>query len=512
LPPGWATARLDELFATITDGDHQPPPQALTGVPFVVIGDIRDGVVDLSDARFVQSAYYESLPDQKKPHRGDLLYTVTGSFGIPVVVGSDAPFCVQRHIAILKPDHATNVRYVALALSTNAALRQATAVATGTAQKTVGLARLRAITIPLAPTNQQERIVEALDSLLSRLDAAVASLESAERRLKAYRASVLKAAVEGRLMPTEAELARKDVRSYEPADVLLERILKQRRRYWEESELAKMKTAGKTPKDDRWKAKYSEPEPPDVDNLPGLPEGWYWATLDQISTLVRNGHSTPPKASSGVRTLRISAVRPLAIDFEDVRYLPGRPSEYADDLVEEGDLLFTRYNGTPALVGVCGRVRFLDRETVHPDKLIKVRLLDSTMSAFIEIASNAGLSRRHVESRTRTTAGQAGISGTDLKQMPIPLPPQAEQERIRSTVEGLLTIEGATRRDIESGLRRCAALRQAVLRSAFEGSLVDRDDADESADALLARIQAERKAAAPTATKAKHSRRLKAAS
>ena len=115
------------------------------------------------------------------------------------------------------------------------------------------------ITLPLPPMPEQQRIVEAIDSYLTRLDDAVASLERAQAKLKAYRASVLKAAVEGRLVPTEASLARAEKRDYEPADVLLARILKERRRRWEEAELARLKAAGKTPKDDKWKAKYEEP-------------------------------------------------------------------------------------------------------------------------------------------------------------------------------------------------------------------------------------------------------------
>lgn len=366
------------------------------------------------------------------------------------------------------------------------------------------------VTIP--PAAEQQRIVEVLDAHFSRLDAAVAGLDAAQRRLKAYRSSVLKAAVEGRLVPTEAELARKEGRSYESANVLLQRILQERRRNWESGELAKMKAAGKSPVDDRWKKKYRDPAPPPASMLPSLPQGWCWATLDQLSILVRNGHPAPPRESAGIRTLRISAVRPLAVDFQDVRYLAGRPEDFADDLVDIDDLLFTRYNGTPSLVGVCGRVRFLDRPTVHPDKLIKVRLVSAAASPFIEIAANAGKSRRHVESRTRTTAGQAGISGADLKQMPVPLPPREEQERIWSTVEALLTVEATTRRDIDLALRRCTALRQALLKAAFEGTLVDQRSDDEPADVLLARIRSERESAQVTKPKAKRQRKLKAAS
>ena len=140
-----------------------------------------------------------------------------------------------------------------------------------------------------AATPEQHRIVEAIESYFTRLDDAVATLERVQRNLKRYRASVLKAAVEGRLVPTEAELARAEGRDYEPASVLLERILAERRRRWEEAELAKMKAKGKTPKDDKWKAKYKEPVAPDTSNLPDLPEGWCWATVEQLASTVATG-------------------------------------------------------------------------------------------------------------------------------------------------------------------------------------------------------------------------------
>jgi type I restriction enzyme S subunit len=131
--------------------------------------------------------------------------------------------------------------------------------------------------VPIPPRSEQDRIVSILDTEISRIDAAIEGLKRVQANLKRYRASVLKAAVEGRLVPTEAELARQEGRDYEPASVLLAGILAERRRRWEEAELAKMKAKGKTPKNDKWKAKYKEPAAPDTDGLPELPEGWCWA-------------------------------------------------------------------------------------------------------------------------------------------------------------------------------------------------------------------------------------------
>ncbi len=140
----------------------------------------------------------------------------------------------------------------------------------GTTRLKLSQAPMCRIPLLVPPLPEQHRIVDAIESYFTRLDDAVATLERVQRNLKRYRASVLKAAVEGRLVPTEAELARADGRDYEPASVLLERILAERRRRWQE--------AG-------GRSKYEEPAVPDTTELPELPEGWCWATADTLADL-----------------------------------------------------------------------------------------------------------------------------------------------------------------------------------------------------------------------------------
>ena len=141
---------------------------------------------------------------------------------------------------------------------------------------------MRDLLIPLPPRLEQDRIVSQIEALLTDLDAAVAALKRVQANLKRYRASVLKAACEGRLVPTEAELARKEGRSYESGEQLLQRILKERRAKWEADQLVKMHASGKPPKNDDWKKKYKDPAPPDTTGLPELPEGWTWSTAEYL--------------------------------------------------------------------------------------------------------------------------------------------------------------------------------------------------------------------------------------
>ena len=169
-----------------------------------------------------------------------------------------------------------------------------------------------------------------------------------------------------------------------------------------------------------------------------LPPGWEPATLGEIVESLRNGISMKPDAEQGLAILKISAVRPMNLRPEERRYLAPAPEHGAYQLAA-GDLLFTRYNGNPSLVGVCAMVPELNEELVYPDKLIRARLKPGFHPPFFELAVNHGASRHWAQSRVRTTAGQCGISGADLKSMPVPVAPLAEQRRIVAEIEKQFT-------------------------------------------------------------------------
>jgi type I restriction enzyme S subunit len=195
---------------------------------------------------------------------------------------------------------------------------------------------------------------------------------------------------------------------------------------------------------------------------------WTQALLGEIASSVRNGISKKPDADSGIRILRISAVRPLMLDPGDVRYLPGPLNEYESFRIDPGDVLFTRYNGSVDLVGVCALVPQLVQPTVYPDKLIRVRLpRDVLMPEFLVIAASTGDARAFIQSRIRTTAGQAGVSGADIKALPLRIPPLLEQRRIVAEVDRRLSILREVELEVEQSMLRGSVLRQSALHSAF---------------------------------------------
>jgi len=487
LPESWVEVPLGALL--VPAATINPAKCRVGHFAYVDIEALDNDVQRITSPKRIQSA---KAPSRARLHlrSGDVLFSLVRPYlrNLAVVppdldgaVGSTAFF-------VCRPGDGVDSRYLLNFLRRDAFIASVTTY--GNSPPAARDDEFQRLPVVIPPSGEQSRLADALDELFSDLDAGVAALTRVREKLKLYRASVLKAAVEGTLT---AEWRAQHPYT-ESATELLKRILHERRRRWEEDQLAKFKAKGQeAPKD--WKAKYKEPVAPSTANLPRLPDGWCWASVDRLTCEVRNGHSLKPDAASGVPILRISAVRPFALDMNDVRYLSGTASDYSESLVHSCDLLFTRYNGTRNLVGVCAIVPKINKVIVHPDKLIRARPLPAVaVPAFVALTANVGASRAFIEQRIRTTAGQAGVSGSDIKEMPIPLPPSAEQEAIVEAVEDQLSVIDHLEADLDAKLKNAQALRQAILRHAFTGQLVPQNPNDEPASELLKRIAAEREA------------------
>ena len=177
-----------------------PPPKAESGVPFIMISNINRNTIDWNNTAFVDRNYYESINEKRKPQKGDVLYTVTGSYGLPVLVDFETDFCFQRHIALLRPKPVITQKYLYYALMEPETYAQATKGATGTAQKTIGLGILRKMQIPFCENiAAQNAIVEDIENRLSVCDSIEQTVDIALQQAEAMRQSILKNAFEGRL-------------------------------------------------------------------------------------------------------------------------------------------------------------------------------------------------------------------------------------------------------------------------------------------------------------------------
>ena len=183
----WETVKLSECCSSIADGDHQPPPKAISGVPFVTISNINtSNQFDFNNTMFVPQEYYDNLDTKRKAVVGDVLYSVVGSFGIPVLIKEYNPFVFQRHIAILRPNEKVLPAFLYYTMLSKDFYAKADAVALGAAQRTVSLTSLRNIRIELPPVETQNRIVSILsayDDLIENNQKQIKLLEEAAQRL-----------------------------------------------------------------------------------------------------------------------------------------------------------------------------------------------------------------------------------------------------------------------------------------------------------------------------------------
>ena len=483
LPKGWAKARVDSLVQLVNGFAFKPTQWKSEGLPIIRIQNLNN-----NDAPFNYCP--EDLPDKIRVRNGDLLFAWSGtpgtSFGAHIWRGQDA--WLNQHIFKVNFNREyLDERYLRLAINQNldSYIRQAHGGA-GLAHITKG--RFEESRLPIAPLNEQSRIVAKIEELFSDLDAGVAALKRAKANLKRYRASVLKAAVEGKLT---AQWRAKHPAT-EPASALLARILKERRLKWEADQFAKFAAAKKEPPKN-WRDKYVEPTPPDTECVPELPEGWTVATVDQLMATITSGsRDWTQYYGSGTGTFIMAQnVRKGLLDLAYRQEV--NPPPYDRDRIRSqvvcNDLLVTIVGANTG--DVC-RVAIELPEHYVCQSVSLMRPVVASVAKYLEayfIADHGGQKyfRGYIYGQ-----GRPHLGFDDLRNTPVVLPPLHEQGQMIAEVEQHLSIIDAAERQIEHGLLRAARLRQSILKRAFKGKLVPQDPKDEPASALLERMRASR--------------------
>ncbi len=349
--------------------------------------------------------------------------------------------------------------------------------------------------LQVPPLREQRRIVARIDALFEEIDRGVESLRAAKNTIALYRQSLLKSAFEGRLT---AKWRVQNPDKLEDQDALLARIREERERLyraaldnWERA-IADWRQGGEKGRKPAKPKRPVWPEKCQFENLREVPYGWFYLPFEALACSIRNGISIKPDGIGPLKIFRISAVRPMAFDLADFRQTTDPNGDMEDYRLKYGDLVFTRYNGSRDYVGVSAMYRG-DGSHVYPDKLIRCKFSSDIINvAYLEAATNCGVSRSHLEGRIRTTAGQSGVSGNDIKTIPVPMCSPNEQAEIVRILDARFEAVELLNREVDANLVRADALRQSILKRAFAGQFVPQNPDDEPATAILERIWDER--------------------
>lgn len=501
LPRGWRTTTLREIaeiVGGVTKDTKKSQGQGFREVPYLRVANVQRGRLDLNELKLIAASEADIQKLSLQP--GDLLLNEGGDrdkLGRGWIWQGQLPVCIhQNHVFRARlQSHEIDPIYIAHFANSMAQSYFAEHGSQTTNLASISLTKLGSLPIQLPPPREQTRIVAKLEELLSDLDAGVAELKAAQKKLAQYRQSLLKAAVTGELTAKwRAAHALFKSDEAENGQQLLQRILTERRARWEAKQLAKFKAQGKTPPKDSQK-KYPEPVQPDTTGLPELPEGWVYASLDQLLLQLRSGSAeTSSRETTDFPVLKSSAVRPGSIDYSALNYLTLTQSRIENRL-ESGDLLISRLSGSVEYVGCCAQVFSLPAHGVqYPDRLFCGKLVThtETLGAYIVISVSSPYARAKIEKAAKSTAGHKRISLSDLHPFAIALPPLQEAQELIRLMDIALSEIAQQESAVRLALKQSTAQRQNILRAAFAGQLVPQDPNDEPASVLLARIRTER--------------------
>lgn len=450
IPPTWSWSTINDACLKVQDGTHFSPQNQLAqgAYKYITAKNVRPSGLDLSNVSYLAEDEHRAIYKRCDPKKGDVLLVKDGvNTGDAAVNTLDEEFSLLSSVCLLRPRPALLYsQFLRYYLLSPVGYRMLTGQMTGTAIKRIILGRIKGSPVPIAPLDEQRDIVAEIEKQFSRLDEAVANLKRVKANLKRYKASVLKSAVEGKL----TEDWRKQHPNVEPASKLLERILAERRAKW------------------NGRGQYAEPSAPETTDLASLPKSWKWATVEQLSTVVRGASPRPagdPRYFGG--SIPWITVGPITADKRP--YLTAVPETVTEEgkersrYIEPDTLLLTNSGATLGvpkitIIGGCindGVAALLD--VGQPLKLYLLYFLHT------QTAQLRGVNQG---------AAQPNLNTSIIKAINVPLPPHQEQEQIVEEIELRLSVIDELEAATEANLTRADHLRQSILSQAFSGQLV----------------------------------------
>jgi type I restriction enzyme S subunit len=465
LPKGWVWTRLGRIADVIT-GNTPPknnPDNYGNYIPFVKPPELKDCVIiDAEDHLSERGTKLGRVLTSQS-----VLVSCIGNLGKTGINNIPVAFNQQINASVFY--EGIIPRYGFYYFQTLEARRWLNNIASATTISIVNKSKFETTPIPIAPFNEQHRIVAKIEELFTKLDAGVEALKKVKAQLKRNRQGVLKYAFEGKLTQEWREANKGKL---EPASVLLERIKEERKK--------------------EAKGKFKDLPPIDTSALPELPEGWVWARLGQISEINPKFNKEGLPADLEVTFLPMRCVEELTgkIDLSLTKKLSEVIKGYTS--FADGDLLFAKI--TPCMEN--GKVAVVDslKNSIGfgSTEFHVIRLYELLPEKFFFFFLTQEWLRKDAQRNMTGSAGQLRVPATYMNQIAIPLAALREQQKIVEEIENRLSIADEIEGAVEQSLKKSDRLRQSILKKAFEGKLVPQDPTDEPAEKLLERIKEEK--------------------
>jgi type I restriction enzyme, S subunit len=479
LPSGWCLSTVTDACIKVIDCHNKTAPYTSSGIKLLRTSNIRNGSINFDNIKYVDQPTYEFWSRRCPPEPGDILFTREAPMAEVGMIPLGETICMGQRMMLLRADNQNLlIKYLLYALQTPSIRKYADKVAVGAGVKHLRVKDVENLPILISPLNEQHRIVAKIEALKARSARVKESLSTILALLDQFRQSVLAAAFRGDLTAEWRE-QNPDVG---PAEVLLEKIRAERRRKWEEAELAKMKASGKVPLFDKWKEKYKEPETIDDSQLPELPDGWCWAKFEDVATIASKlvqpsdypdyPHIAPDNIEKGSgKLLEYKTIKEDAVTSAKHLFYPGQ-------------ILYSKIR---PYLSKCVLINFegLCSADMYPiDSHVNTKFL------FYYILSDAFVELIQKESGSRVVLPKANQQ--QVYAIPVPLPPLEEQIMIARKIDKLLIYKDSIKTIVSEHIKEINQLDQSILSQAFSGNLVPQDPNDEPASVLLERIRSER--------------------
>ena len=500
LPSGWVEARLGELL-TILRGISYKKEDATTEpskgkIPILRATNIGDGL-NFADLIYVPQKY---VSEDQLLKVGDII--IAASSGSRHIVGKASALTVPwmgsfgAFCYSLRPHFQATAKYLSLFLQTSIYRDYVSGLSAGVNINNLRRAHIEGVPLPVAPLNEQQRIVSKIEELFSELDKGIENIKTAREQLKVYRQVVLKHAFEGKLSEQWREASKHKL---ETPEQLLTRIRTERERRYQQQleqwngvvrnwEVNSKK--GKKPTKPRKIRPFTQLQDDVRAMLPDIPASWTWGKVAWMTCSVEYGTSAKSSKSGNMPVIRMGNLQNGEINWDDLVFTSD-DEEIEKYSLAYGDVLFNRTN-SPELVGKTAIYRG-ERPALFAGYLIRVNHIQTIVdSHYLNLFLNSSLAKQYGNSVKTDGVNQSNINGEKLNGYPFPYCSLAEQQEIVRVLDEKLSLTDQLLQAIDLELVKSDILRQSILKQAFSGQLVEQNPNDEPASILLERIRAEK--------------------